>query len=136
MPAPIRKFIAILMLLWLPIFTGNALAASLAMQMAQGECHEASAPMLDDSDMSAMDMREMDMGEHHHADASAPIANAEQDSTCSGCAVCHLACTGYLSVPSIALLTPIVTPTEKTPYLAAFSSVSSAPLDPPPLARA
>jgi len=58
-----RKFIAVLMLLWLPLFSGNALAATISMQLPQGGCNE--------SDMSQMMMADDDMGdalsvaEHH-----------------------------------------------------------------------
>jgi hypothetical protein len=60
-----RKFITVFMLLWLPIFTGNALTAAVSMQMSQGECHVAAMSH------GAMDMNmNMDMGEHqmHHGD--------------------------------------------------------------------
>jgi hypothetical protein len=123
-----RKFIAVLMLTWLPIFTGSALAASVSMQMQQGECHEADA-------MQTMD--HMNMDEHtmmHHGDMPAP-ADAHSPS-CSACGVCHLACTGYLAVPGIDLAPVQAGVREITPYLVIFQSRTSAPLVPPPLVRA
>ena len=76
-------------------------------------------------------MSDMDMGAHHLSDAA-----DEHNPTCDACAVCHLACTGYLAVPGVGM-----TPEQAlaahgiTPYLLAFHSFTSAPLLPPPLAR-
>ena len=113
-----------MLLLWLPIFTGNALAASIVMQMPAGHCHDESMQMAD------MDMGDMDMSDH---DMSASAD--DQDSGCNSCSVCHFACTGYLAVA-----TATITPTQRfsgeiTPYLVDFHSFTSAPLLPPPLAR-
>lgn len=78
-----------------------------------------------------MDMN-MDMGEHamHHDEMPA------SDGMHGNCGVCHMACTGYLAVPEVA--TPVVQTAvhEATPYLVAFTSVTSTPLLPPPLVRA
>lgn len=76
-------------------------------------------------------MSDMDTGAHHLSGAA-----DEHNSTCDTCAVCHLACTGYLAVPGVGM-----TPEQAlaahgiTPYLLAFYSLTSAPLLPPPLAR-
>jgi hypothetical protein len=121
-----QKFIAVLMLLWLPVFTGSALAASVSMQMQQGECHEAAA---------SQTMSHEDMGEHHQHHSEMPAAADEHSPSCSACGVCHLACTGYLAVPGVAMAVQ-VTARESTPFLLAFHSVTTTPLLPPPLARA
>jgi hypothetical protein len=126
-----KKFIAVFMLLWLPVFTGNALAAAVFMQLPQGECHV--APLSHDAmdmDMS-MDMN-MDMGEHqmHHGDMPSPAGEH------SSCGVCHLACTAYLAVPGVAMRAEQAAAREVTPYLVVFHSFTSAPLVPPPLVRA
>lgn len=122
----LRKFVAVLMLLWLPLFTGNALAAAVSMQMPQSGCHEeaASQAMVHD-----------DMAQHHHHHQETP-AQEEHSSSCSACGVCHLACTGYLSVASAAIVSLQTTSREVTPYLVAFHSVTTTPLLPPPLVRA
>jgi hypothetical protein len=124
-----RKFIAVIMLLWLPVFTGSALAASVSMQLPQGGCNEKhmSQAMPDGN----MDMS-MDMGEHMMHHDAAPTADAAQ----SSCGVCHLACTAYLAVPGTAVPAVRAAARENTPYLVAFDSVSSTPLLPPPLVRA
>ncbi|MBI5889092.1 MAG: DUF2946 family protein [Nitrosomonadales bacterium] len=123
-----RKFIAVIMLLWLPVFTGNALAASVSMLLSQGECHEAAMSH------EAMNM-EMDMGDHQHH-GGMPAAADEHGPSCNGCGVCHLACTGYLAVPDVSLAAVQTAAREITPYLVAIRSVTFAPLLPPPLARA
>lgn len=117
-----KKFVAILMLLWLPVFTGSALAATVSMQLPQAACHEASA--------------HEDMGEQHqhHGDPS-PIAD-EHTPSCNACGVCHLACTGYMAAPELEMSEIQASTRESTPYLVAIHSFTSAPLVPPPLARA
>lgn len=120
-----RKFVAVLMLLWLPIFTGSALAASVSMQLQRGTCHEAAAPM-------AMSHEDSDHHQHH---SEAPTVTDQQDTSCSACGICHLACTGYLVAPSGETAAEQAASLETTPFLVVFSSFTSAPLDPPPLAR-
>ena len=122
-----KKFIAILMLLWLPVFNGSALAATVSMQMQQGECQVASA---------AETMSDMDMSEHHQHHGETPAAADEQSPSCSACGVCHLACTGYLAVPNVEMVAVQTSASEHTPYLVDLHSFTSAPLVPPPLARA
>jgi hypothetical protein len=122
-----RKFIAVLMLLLLPLSTGSALAASVAMQMQQGECHEA---------LATMPMSHAGMDEHQmHHDAASPAAD-DNTASCSACGICHLACTGYLAVPGSAISGSATTARDDTPYLLVFNSVTTTPLLPPPLARA
>lgn len=125
-----RKFVAVLMLLWLPLFSGSAMAATISMQLQQGGCHEAAASQ------NMPDMDKMDMAEHHQHHEAAPAAADEHGPSCSACGVCHLACTGYLVVPGVQLVPAQTAAREITPYLVAFRSVTSVPLLPPPLARA
>jgi hypothetical protein len=128
----VKKFIAVIMLLWLPVFTGSALAASVSMQLPQGQCHEA-AMSHESMDMTMdmnMDMANMSMDEHQ------PVPAGEHSPSCQDCGVCHLACTGYLTVPSVSVTTVQTATREITPYLVVFNSVTSVPLLPPPLVRA
>jgi hypothetical protein len=122
-----RKFIAVLMLLWLPLATGSALAASISMQMAQANCHEAAA---------MQSMSHEGMGEHpmHHGEMPAPAD--KHSPSCDSCGICHLACTGYLAVPSVITAGIQTASRETTPYVVFFQSVTSVPLLPPPLVRA
>jgi hypothetical protein len=85
-----RKLIAVLMLLWLPIFTGSALAASVSMQLPQGGCNEEA--MSQAMPGGTMDMH-MDMGEHAMPQGEMPAPAGAHDT----CGVCHMACTAYRS---------------------------------------
>ncbi|WP_283744465.1 DUF2946 family protein [Sideroxydans sp. CL21] len=123
------KFIAILLLLWLPIFNGSALAATVSMQMQQGRSHETAAAHM--NMMSHADMT----GQHQHP-CKMHTTTDEHDTSCNSCGVCHLACTGYLVVPGMEMIPVQTATTEITPYLVAFDSLVSAPLVPPPLVRA
>jgi hypothetical protein len=122
-----RKFIAVLMLLWLPIATGSALAASISMQMPQADCHKAAA-------MQAMSHDGMAGHHMHHHDMPAPAE--KHGASCDTCGVCHLACTGYLAVPGVTAAAVQAAARETTPYAVVFQSVTSVPLLPPPLVRA
>lgn len=121
-----RKFIALFMLLWLPLSLGNALAASLAMQLPQGTCHE------------AMDMDEHGMMAHHgppvHEDA--PMQGSADDSGCTSCGICHLACAAWLDAPAVALQLAAVGSQTVRFLPEIFISHHSAPLVPPPLVAA
>ncbi|MDD4913128.1 MAG: DUF2946 domain-containing protein [Sideroxydans sp.] len=118
-----RKFIAVFMLLWLPLSSGSALAASLAMQLQQGECHE-SAEM--------MSMSHEDMMQHDH---EAMQTSDEGASGCNACGVCHLACTAYLDTPVVAMQLFDSGSQAVSSIPETFVSHLSAPLVPPPLAR-
>ena len=128
------KFIAVIMLLWLPVFTGNALAASVSMQLPQGACHAAAmsheAMNMDMTMDMSTDMANMNMDQHQPAPAG------EHSPSCNDCGVCHLACTGYLAVPGVSIAAVPSTAREITPYLVVLNSVTSVPLLPPPLVRA
>jgi hypothetical protein len=129
-----RKFIAIIMLLWLPVFTGSALATSVSMQLPQGECHDAAmsheAMSMDMAMDMNMDMANISMDEHRQVPAG------DHSPSCNDCGVCHLACTGYLAVTGIPAARTQAAAREITPYLVVFNSVTSVPLLPPPLVRA
>jgi hypothetical protein len=122
-----RKFIAVFLLLWLPLFTGSALAATVSMQMQQGRSHEAvAAPMMSHAGMTG----------HHQSPCKMHTPTDEHVPSCNTCGVCHLACTGYLAVPGVEMSLVQTVGSESTPYLVAFDSIVSAPLVPPPLVRA
>lgn len=119
-----KKLIAVLMMLWLPLFSGAALASSMTMQMPQSSCHE----MADDGAMMSADMA-MD-------DGSMADSAGHGDPTCHTCGVCHLACTAYLAVPDVQF-TPLQSTAQIfSAYLVSFRSISFAPLLPPPLVSA
>ncbi len=118
-----QRIIAVLFAIWLPLFSGSVMAASVAMQVPSGHCQDASIQM---ADMDMTDMGDM----QHMSDPS-----DEHTPTCNTCAVCHLACTAYLAVPTLDMAAIQAGVREFTPFQVAFFSVSSAPLLPPPLAR-
>ena len=126
----LRKFVAILLLLWLPLFSGNALAASVAMQVPSGHCHDEAMQM-----MPNMEMSDMVMDPHQPQHNEASISADEQSPSCNSCGVCHLACVGYIAMPSLETLVRQVSASDATPYLVSFRSVTFTPLLPPPLAR-
>lgn len=115
-----RKFIAVLLAIWLPLFSGSALAASVSMQMPHGFCHE--------MDLAAM----QDMSDHQQSHDESPVHD-QHGSSCTACGVCHLACSGYLGVQAINNPEVMQAAASVTPYLFSFHSITSIPLLPPPL---
>lgn len=123
----IRKFIAVILLLWLPIFSASTVAESLAMQMQRGDCHESAQMMT----LSHDDM--MDHGMMHHETTQ---ASDEGNSFCTSCAICHVACSAFLDVPAVAMhfMATASDAVRSTPET--FVSHLFPPLLPPPLVRA
>lgn len=125
MSPAIRKFIAVLLALWLPLFSGGVLAESLSMQLQRGSCHEAAQNTAADEHM-------------HHPLAPAAVDDQsvdQQGDACNTCGVCHLACSGYLAGSDLSGLTVQRAAISVASYLLSFRSISSIPLLPPPLAR-
>jgi hypothetical protein len=120
-----KKFVAILMLLWLPFINGSAFAASVSMQLPQTISHYA----------VEQTMSHEKMGEHHMHLGTMLDTTDEHGSSCSTCGVCHLACTGYMAVPGVTMDTVQTASRETIPYLVEFHSFSTVPLLPPPLVR-
>lgn len=113
-----KKIIAVLLAVWLPLFTGNALAASVWMQMPHDACDT---------------LQQMD--ECDQMTSSAQVDD-QQDAACTECGLCHLACSAYLSMPEVSTPGLPDNGITLTPYLFSFQSVNSIPLLPPPLSRA
>lgn len=116
----LKKWIAVLLTICLPLVGGNSLAASIAMQQAQEPCHE----------MSLEDMQLMP----GHSDTTS--SDHPSDSACSHCGLCQLACSGYMSEAAIITPTLLQAETDLPHYLLSFYSITSTPLLPPPLSRA
>ncbi|MDH4234695.1 MAG: DUF2946 domain-containing protein [Gallionella sp.] len=131
-----RKIAAVLLAIWLPLFSGSALAASVAMQAMDGECttiagqadehvlHHASTPAerTDHSSFATTESHTTEQGDHH-------------EPPCKNCGVCHLACSGYLAAVGVEMVQIQSLAQLFTPSSTKFQSVVSAPLVPPPLAR-
>jgi hypothetical protein len=138
-----RKFVAVLLAVWLPLFSGNALAASIFMQSINGDCHTAVAQQVSHRSQLASDMHQ----HMHHAKLAAnqdqsPVHQEQQNSphdqqnySCNNCGVCQLACSGYLAAVTINVADAKPSAQSFTLFSTQFQSVTSAPLDPPPLAR-
>ncbi len=126
---PIRKFVAMLLAVWLPLFSGNVLAVSVAMQSQRGDCQTVV----------------VQQGEHHAAPThhAQPAANQDksaeqqdhQNTSCKNCSVCHFACSGYMATTAIKVAADQPLAPSFAPASTQFQSITSAPLDPPPLAR-
>lgn len=123
MSRTVRKFVAALLAIWLPLFSGNALAAVVAMPS-----------------MSGMSGDCQHMGQAHTQHQDHFMVNQDQaadprNSPCDNSGTCHFACSGYIATTIIKavqlqLPTPIYTNSATQ-----FHSFITAPLDPPPLAR-
>jgi ferredoxin len=131
-----RKFIAVLLALWLPLFSGSVLAASVSMQFHAGQSHSEQALNEAIADMQ-QDMQHGDSCEQQFVGSSDAHAatHDHHDKKCTACGVCHLACSGYLAVSDLSGLTRQQPDSVLTTYLLSFNSVSSIPLLPTPLAR-
>lgn len=129
MSRPFRQFIAVLLAVWLPLFSANALAAAVAMQS-----NEAGHAVVADHGSAHAGSHHQMAGMDDCAMHDEP-ANAHPDTTCKHSATCHLACSGFVATGSLDVALPVSPDNAVTPYSASFQSRSVAPLDTPPLAR-
>jgi hypothetical protein len=120
-----RKWIALLLLVWMPVSGASVLAQSVFMQFGQGGCHEAAMPGIDGHDMY-----------HHDASQAVPDQPADESLPAAHnyCGVCHLACSAYLTMPEVGMSAPAAVSTA-IPYVFSFCSITSTPLVPPPITR-
>jgi NAD-dependent dihydropyrimidine dehydrogenase PreA subunit len=127
-----RKFLALFLLCWLPLFGGNALADSFAMQMNKRDCSPASMN-------GGVTSQHGDATQHHQhftGDHQDSAQTGDSDTTCNGCGVCHFACSGFLAaVPDYAPSPAALAETYTVASVAFFSFVSP-PLFRPPLSVA
>jgi hypothetical protein len=122
-----RKFVAVLMLLWLPVFTGSAVAASASILVPHDFYHETAA---------SQSMSGMAMGDHRQHTGETPATENDSTPSCGTSSVCHFACAAYLAIPRIELTVTPTVGSDIAPYLVSFVSLTFAPLVPPPLVRA
>src|SRR5574340_1263897 len=92
-----RKFVAFLMLLWLPLSSSAALAATVSMQTQHSGCHEVMLP----------EMHNTDAAKHQHHDTETTsvldqTVSNDDGASCNSCGACHLSCSGYLAVSAVA----------------------------------
>lgn len=81
---------------------------------------------------------------HQHAQNTQPATNQDQSAQtheqqnhpCNNAGVCHFACIGYLAAVAIEVNEDQPLAQTYAPFSTQFQSITSTPLDPPPLARA
>lgn len=122
-----RQFLAVFLAVWLPLFSGNALAASIVMPSMGGDCQT----MQSAHTASAMDQYLQLVADQQQ------IPPHDQDNTChNDRSICQLACCSYLAAVTVAIADIPSAAQSFVPSSTQFQSFTSAPLDPPPLARA
>jgi hypothetical protein len=129
----VRKFVAIILAIWMPLFSGNVLAVSVVMQAVGGDCH----PVVTQQDKQHL--YHATTTQHAQSasnqDQSADLQD-KQDSACENSGICHLACCGYMAIASIKVAETQPVAQSFTSSSIQFQSIALTPLDPPPLARA
>ena len=137
MSRPIRKFIALLLAVWLPLFSGNALAGVVAMQSKGGDCHAAAMQQNEHHLQHTQNTAVTDHAQHEQLAAhhDTPPLHDQSNSSCTSHAICHLACCGYMA-NSVAMTVAEQQPDHAfTPYLVSLYTLTLPLFDPPPLAR-
>ena len=130
---PFRKFIAVMLAIWLPVLSGSAVASSVAMQAMGSDCHLAGVKLKKNSSQHLS-------ASHHHDQLAASHSHEtghhdQQDSSCKNCGVCHFACSGFLAALSLTETKNHLLIPGYTLFSTDFQSFTSAPPNPPPLTR-
>jgi hypothetical protein len=130
-----KKVFAMVLAVWLPLFSGYALADSIVMQNMTGDCQgqQQIAHSMQHDSASQQHMHHVQPAANDHQPAG---QQDSQNSTCNdNCGVCQLACSGYFAVTAIDIA--VIEPSSQSFALFSteFQSATIAPLDPPPLAR-
>ena len=131
-----RKFVAVLLAVWLPMFSGYALADSIVMQSMKGDCHGAQQVSNPSQQVSNVHqhMHHVQPGASEHQSAG---LHDSQSPTCNDhCGVCQIACSGYLAAVIMVVIEAQPSSQSFTLVSTQFQSFTSAPLVPPPLALA
>ena len=130
--APVRKFVALFLAIWLPFFSGNALADSIMMQAVGKDCPMMSAGV-DQPHSHLEQLQDMQLAmDPSHATPSHATPD-QQGGCCNDSAVCHFACISYLATRAIAVKENPPSAQTYNQLSTHFQSITSAPLDPPPL---
>lgn len=134
-----KRFVAVLLAIWLPLFSGNVLAAAITMQSMSGDCHVAQSDVI--QPVAQHSHHNMDQHIQHDYHLAQQMQqhdhqNDQPQTSHKDCGVCQLAGSGYLAAVIIEVAEMKMSALSFTPAPAQFQSHTSAPLDPPPLARA
>jgi hypothetical protein len=132
-----RKLAAVFLAIWLPLFSGNALAVSIAMQSTSGDCHPAQLSRYHTQHADTTMHQHMQHAGHHlQQSLQHDQQNVQQSPSHNDCGVCQLACCGYMATVAIDVA-EIKPPAQQFALSSTqFQSFNSAPLVPPPLDRA
>ncbi len=130
----IGKFIAVTLAFWLPLFSGNALAVSIGMQSLAGNCPSVVAQQSEHQAHCASTTQQH-LAQHDAKMQHSTVQQDQRDAADENCGTCRLACCGFMATA----LSKIIEAPPSAQLFASFSSqfqsVTSTPLDPPPLAR-
>ena len=136
------KFIAVILAIWLPLFSGNALAASVAMQAMAGGHHTAVVQPGEPQSHCPSTMQQHAHQDQYDASLDQSASHPEQqnqdqqNAPGENCGTCHFACCGYMAAATVEV-TDAQSPARLFASMSTqFQSINSTPLDPPPLARA
>lgn len=136
MSRPIKKFIALFLAVWLPLFSGNALAGVVAMQANGGDCHAAAMQQNEHHSQHVQNAtahaQHEQLAAHHEMPS---VQHDPSDSSCTSHAICHLACCGYMANSVVMTVAEQQPDHAFTPYLVTLHTLTLPLFDPPPLAR-
>ena len=131
----VKKFIAVLLAIWLPLFSGNALAESIAMHAKGGSCYTEAAPqnVHHSHHASTQHTHQAHLAANHDSSSS---HHDQQNSSCKNHTICHLACCGY-AAGSVSVIVAVQQADRIfAPYLDAPRTLTLPLFDPPPIDRA
>jgi hypothetical protein len=131
-----RKFVALLLAVWLPLFSGNALAVSVAKRTMSGDCHTHTMMAAQSGDHPSQYLSAADYRDQFAASQDREAVHGDQQNSSHDCGVCQLACCGY--VATLAIKVAEVQSLAQTFMLSStqFQSITLPLFDPPPIARA
>jgi len=131
----LRKFLAFLIAVWLPLFSGNALATSIGMQFMGGDCLTTHVDAVQHSVEPSFHNERVPSMQHAHLVAQNEHQGEHKNTPHKSCNICHLACCGYMAVSTSNVAAATSLADLFVPSPESFQSITSAPLNPPPLAR-
>lgn len=132
-----KKFIAVLLAIWLPLFGGNALAATIAMHSKGGACHAAvmqqSEPHSHQASARHQHAQQEQLSAHYDLSSA---HHDENDFSCKDRSICHMACCGYVASSGSVIVAAQQADRIFAPYTDTIRTLTLPLFDPPPLARA
>ena len=132
-----RKSIAVLLAIWLPLFAGNALAASITMQLMGEDCHTIHSGHTRSELPSHGAVRHTHTGQRIAHIAPCDQLNGSGKPLYKNCSsgICSYSCAGHITASSIEIAVVDIPSLPATLVWVRFQSAFYVPLLPPPLAR-